>query len=49
MAYNKDSTEETIPIADQNETTTVTFDDVLEKVGEFSRFQVILYIMFSLP
>ena len=27
----------------------VTFDDVLKKVGEFGKFQIILYIMFSLP
>ena len=49
MASNKDSIEETIPIADPNELTIVTFDDVLKKVGEFGRFQVVLYIMFSLP
>jgi len=49
MACNKDSVEETIPIADPNELTIVTFDDVLKKVGEFGRFQVVLYIMFSLP
>ena len=49
MACNKDSIEETIPIADPNELTIVTFDDVLKKVGEFGRFQVVLYIMFSLP
>ena len=27
----------------------VTFDDILKKVGEFGPFQIVLYIMFSLP
>ena len=27
----------------------VSFDDVLLKVGQFGPFQVVLYIMFSLP
>ena len=27
----------------------VTFDDILAKVGQFGPFQVVLYIMFSLP
>ena len=26
-----------------------TFDDVLLKVGEFGRFQVVLYLAFSIP
>ena len=27
----------------------VTFDDMLMKVGQFGPFQIVLYIMFSLP
>ena len=35
--------------SDIRQTEVVTFDDVLKKVGEFGKFQIILYTMFSLP
>lgn len=34
---------------EREKASSVTFDDVLVKVGEFGPFQVVLYIMFSLP
>ena len=37
------------PLRDEDFTNNVTFDDVLLKVGQFGPFQVVLYIMFSLP
>ena len=37
------------PLQEEDFTNNVTFDDVLLKVGEFGPFQVVLYIMFSLP
>ena len=47
MSTHKEDSEEGIGLNSQ--TALVTFDDVLKKVGEFGRFQVILYLAFSLP
>ena len=47
MSSHKEDSEEGIGLNVQP--AVVTFDDVLKKVGEFGRFQVILYLAFSLP
>ncbi len=46
---SKASDEEEATEKNTLESEQVTFDDVLERVGEFGRFQIILYILFSLP
>ena len=52
MTSNKDKSEDeecevTVPMA--SPCSLVTFDDLLKEVGEFGRFQMVLYTLFSMP
>ena len=37
------------PFQDEKEKSSVTFDDVLEVLGEFGNYQKCIYFLFSLP
>ena len=49
MEEDAEKTDSKEPVHDEDLTNNVTFDDVLIKVGQFGPFQIVLYIMFSLP
>ena len=49
MEEDAEKTDSKETVHNEDLTNNVTFDDVLIKVGQFGPFQIVLYIMFSLP